>query len=73
MMDALKFSIWRVLVEAMTLTSVAALIALVGSVLLARSIAGLSSFESAASLPGSDKTLPGFDQLFTSRLPGRSY
>ena len=47
-MEALKFSIWRLLVEAMALTSVAALIPFVGSILLAPSIARLTSTYSNA-------------------------
>jgi hypothetical protein len=44
-MEGLKFSVWQLLVEAMASTSVAALIALVGTLLLAQLIAGLTSFE----------------------------
>ena len=73
-MEALKFSVWRLLVEAMALTSVAALISLVGSLLLARSIARLaSSFQCANSPSGNDKTLPGIDQFFTCRFHNGSY
>lgn len=42
-MEALKFSVWQLLVEAMASTSVAVLIALVGTLLLAQVISGLTS------------------------------
>ena len=43
-MASLKASVWELLIEAMALTSIAALIALVGTMLLARSLASLTSF-----------------------------
>jgi hypothetical protein len=42
-MASLKASAWELLVEATALTSIAALIALVGTMLLARSLASLTS------------------------------
>ena len=42
-MASLKASVWELLIEAMALTSIAALIALVGTMLLARSLASLTS------------------------------
>jgi hypothetical protein len=42
-MATLKASVWELLIEAMALTSIAALIALVGTMLVARSLASLAS------------------------------
>ena len=42
-MATLKASVWELLIEAMALTSIAALIALVGTMLVARSLVSLTS------------------------------
>ncbi len=46
-MEGLKFSVWQLLVEAMASTSVAVLIALVGTLLLAQLISSLSSLNAS--------------------------
>jgi len=46
-MNNLKLAVWQLLVQAQALTNVAALIALVGSVLLAHSVARLASTQHA--------------------------
>ena len=43
-MASIKASVWELLIEAMALTSIAALIALVGTMLVARSLGSLTSF-----------------------------
>ena len=42
-MSSIKASVWELLIEAMALTSIAALIALVGTMLVARSLVSLTS------------------------------
>lgn len=54
-MDNLKFAFWQLLFQAMALTNVAALVAFVGSMLLARSIASLTTLRYANGRTCSDK------------------
>ena len=75
-METLKLSIWQLLVQAMTLTSVAGLIALVASLLLARSLTSLMSVaqtNAALARRRLDKTLRGTDELFTTARAGGAY
>ena len=75
-MGTLKLTIWELLIGAMTLTSVAALIALVLSMMLARLLTSLMLSDALVHRPkrnGIDKTLRCFDQLFTCALANRSY
>jgi hypothetical protein len=60
-MDNLKFAFWQLLFQAMALSNVAALIALVGSMLLARSFARLTTLQYTNGRTCSDKTLRGVD------------
>ena len=74
-METLKLTIWQLLIEAMMLTSVAALLSLVASMLLVRLLTSLVPSAVSVRSDGSafDKTLRWFDQLFTCVLANRSY
>ena len=75
MMETLKLTIWQLLIEAMMLTSVAALLSLVASMILVRLLKTLvlSAVSIRSSGRSVDKTLRWFDQLFTCALANRSY
>ena len=75
-MESLKLSIWHLAIEAMTLTSVAALVTLVSSMMLAHLLTSLMRspiLVRRSQRRGVDKTLRWFDQLFTCALANRSY
>jgi len=75
-MESLKLSIWHLAIEAMTLTSVAALVTLVFSMMLAHLLTSLMRSPRLihrSKRHGVDKTLRWFDQLFTCALANRSY
>jgi hypothetical protein len=74
-METLKLTIWQLLIEAMMLTSVAALLSLVASMILVRLLTTLipSAVFIRSSGRSVDKTLRWFDQLFTCVLANRSY
>jgi hypothetical protein len=74
-METLKLTIWQLLIEAMLLTSVAALLSLAASMILVRLLKTLipSAVSARSSGRRVDKTLRWFDQLFTCALANRSY
>ena len=72
-MDNLKVAFWQLLFQAMALTNVTALIAFIGSMLMARSIARLTTLRCANGRTCPAKTLPGVDRLFTARQQRDSY
>jgi hypothetical protein len=73
--ETLKFSVWQLLIEAMTLTSIAGLIALIGSMLLARSLTSLASLRRVRSTGPAPavKNLRCVDELFTCSWSTGSY
>ena len=70
-MDTLRLSFWHLLIEAVTLTSVAGAIALAGSMLLARSLTSLMSYARVRrEIPPIPASKPPrcVDELFVSNL-----